>query len=113
MILDHEQATLADTQAIADAAQGFAAVGSEPRLEVLIALVRAGPGGLSVGEIQKRLNVPSSTLTHHLKFLVGAGLVDQHKQGRTIRNFANFERIESLAGFLLKECCADMQGGCT
>jgi ArsR family transcriptional regulator, arsenate/arsenite/antimonite-responsive transcriptional repressor len=99
------------TVELAEAAQGFAAVGSEPRLEVLLALVRAGPEGLSVGEIQERLAVPASTLTHHLRFLVAAGLVVQEKQGRTIRNRADFDRISALAGYLLKECCADSKGG--
>jgi len=98
------------TLELAEAAQGFAAVGSEPRLEVLLALVRAGPGGLSVGEIQERLAVPASTLTHHLRFLVAAGLGAQEKQGRTIRNRADFDRISTLAGYLLKECCAEANG---
>jgi len=99
-----------DAVALTQAAQGFAAVGSEPRLEVLLALVRAGPDGLSVGDIQNRLDVPASTLTHHLKFLVAAGLVAQEKQGRTIRNRADFDSIGALAGYLLKECCAEADG---
>ena len=63
------------TLGLVEAAQGFAAIGSEPRLEVLLALVRAGPGGLKVGEIQKRVDIPASTLTHHLRFLAAAGLI--------------------------------------
>lgn len=92
---------------LVEAAQGFAAIGSEPRLEVLLALVRAGPGGLKVGEIQKRVDIPASTLTHHLRFLAAAGLIDQTKGGRSIRNRAAFERIEELAAYLLRECCTD------
>lgn len=90
-----------------EAAQGFAAIGSEPRLVVLLALVRAGPGGLSVGEIQARVSIPASTLTHHLRFLAAAGLIEQARSGRVIRNQAAFGRIEQLAAYLLKECCAE------
>ena len=90
-----------------EAAQGFAAIGSEPRLEVLLCLVRAGPSGLAVGDIQRRLDLPASTLTHHLRFLAAAGLIEQHKTGRSIRNRASFERIEELAAYLLRECCAE------
>lgn len=90
------------------AAQGFAAVGSEPRLKVLTALVRAGPGGLAVGDIQDKVGLPPSTLAHHLKFLASAGLIEQQRRGRTVINRAAFERIEALAGFLLYECCADV-----
>ena len=89
------------------AAQGFAAVGSEPRLAVLLALVRAGPEGLTVGEIQNRLRVPASTLAHHLRALAAAGLLEQEKRGREIRNRAAFRRIEALAGYLLRECCSE------
>ena len=89
------------------AAQGFSAAGSESRLEVLSALVRAGHGGLTIGEVQQRLGIPASTLAHHLKFLAGAELIEQEKQGRSVLNRANFERIEALAAFLLHECCAD------
>jgi DNA-binding transcriptional ArsR family regulator len=51
--------------------------------------------------------MPGSTLAHHLRFLAAAGLVRQAKQGRTILNQAAYERIEALAGFLLRECCAE------
>ncbi len=89
------------------AAQAFGAMGSEPRLEVLMCLVRAGKKGLLVGDIQDRTSIPASTLNHHLKFMTAAGLVDQEKQGRTIINRANFDQMETLAGFILKECCVD------
>ncbi len=90
-----------------EAAQGFAAAGSEPRLDVLLVLVRAGTKGLSVGEIQERLDMPASTLSHHLRFLAAGNLIVQEKQGRTIINRAAFEHINSLAEYLLSECCAD------
>ena len=66
------------------AAQGFAAIGSESRLQVLLTLVKAGHEGLSVGDIQERTDMAASTLAHHLKFLTSAGLVVQEKQGRTV-----------------------------
>ncbi len=93
--------------ALEEAAQGFAAVGSEPRLDVLLSLVRAGPAGLAVGEIQDRVDLPASTLAHHLRFLAAAGLIEQEREGRVVRNRAAFGRIESLADFLLRECCSE------
>lgn len=91
------------------AAQGFSAMGSEPRLEVLQSLVKAGDDGLLVGEIQQRTGIPASTLAHHLKFLVSAGLVVTHKNGRTITNRANYAHLQDLAAFILEECCTDME----
>jgi len=92
---------------IAIAAQGFAAAGSESRLAVLRVLVRAGHAGLPIGEIQQKLDIPASTLAHHLKFLAAGSLIIQEKQGRMVINRANYSQIEALAGFLLSECCVD------
>jgi DNA-binding transcriptional ArsR family regulator len=91
------------------AAQGFAAMGSEARLEVLRALVRAGSAGLTIGEVRERTGIAPSTLAHHLKFLAGAGLVEQEKDGRSVINRAAYSVLEQLAGYILNECCADTE----
>jgi len=91
-----------------EAAQGFAAMGSESRLKVLRALVRAGGQGLSVGEIQARTDIAPSTLAHHLKFLAAGGVVTQEKTGRSVINHASFTALQNLAQFILSECCADV-----
>jgi len=93
---------------LALAASTFAALGSEQRLMVLGALVRAGPDGLSIGELGKRAGVTGSTLTHHMKILSQAGLVTQEKQGRSIICAAvAYQELNILSEFLLRECCAD------
>ncbi len=92
------------------AAQAFAALGSEPRLEVIRALVRAGPEGLAVGALQDRLGIAASTLSHHLRFLAAANLLTQQRQGRSLICRASFDNIQALAGFLQRECCADAAG---
>lgn len=92
-----------------EAAQGFAAMGSEARLQVLRCLIRAGRDGLMVGEIQRRSGIAPSTLAHHLKFLTGAGVVEQERNGRSTINRANFDQLAQLAEFILSECCADAQ----
>ncbi|SLN15908.1 Helix-turn-helix domain protein [Pseudoruegeria aquimaris] len=90
------------------AASTFAALGSEQRLSVLRTLVRAGPEGLSIGELGARCGVTGSTLTHHMKILAQAGLVSQSKQGRSIICVAAaYDEMRALSRFLLSECCAD------
>lgn len=89
------------------ASEGFAAIGSEARLLVLQTLVRAGPEGMPIGDIQQRLEIPASTLAHHLRSLKAAQLIEQEKQGRQVINRANYPLIEALAAYLLHECCAD------
>lgn len=93
---------------MSEAAAAFAALGSEQRLHVLRTLVRAGPEGLPIGELGRRTGVTGSTLTHHMKILAAAGVVEQVKQGRQIICIGvAFERMQELSAFLLKECCAD------
>lgn len=97
-----------DDLSLAIAASTFAALGSEQRLMVLRCLVRAGPDGLSIGELGHRSGVTGSTLTHHMKILAQSGLVAQEKQGRSIICAAiAFDEVSALSTFLLKECCAD------
>lgn len=95
------------------AATSFAALGSEQRLGVLRALVRAGPDGLSIGELGVRSGVTGSTLTHHVKVLAAAGLVEQARQGRSIICAAvAYDQVRALSEFLLTACCADSKAPC-
>ncbi len=90
------------------AASSFAALGSEQRLDVLRHLVRAGPEGLSIGELGARSAITGSTLTHHMKILASAGLVTQEKRGRSIIcAAAEYDVMQALSDYLLSECCAD------
>ncbi|SNR33692.1 ArsR/SmtB family transcription factor [Puniceibacterium sediminis] len=90
------------------AASIFAALGSEQRLSVLRVLVRAGPQGLSIGELGTRSGVTGSTLTHHLRILAQAGLIAQERQGRSIICAAvAYDQLQELSAFLLRNCCAD------
>ncbi len=92
----------------AEAAEAFAALGSEVRLAILRALVRAGEAGLPVGALQQRLAIAASTLSHHLRALVRAGVLEQTRAGRTLICRARYDRIQGLAAFLVNECCADL-----
>ncbi len=101
---DPRPARLDDTEA----AEAFAALGSEVRLAILRALVRAGEDGLPVGALQGRLAIAASTLSHHLRALIQAGVLEQTRDGRTLICRARYDQIQGLAAFLVSECCADM-----
>ena len=93
---------------LTEAAEAFAALGSEARLAILRALVRAGEAGLPVGALQSRLAIAASTLSHHLRALIQAGVLEQTREGRTLICRARYDRIQGLAAFLVSECCADL-----
>lgn len=92
---------------VALATDGFSAMGSQSRFSVLQVLVKAGRGGLPTGVIGQRTGIPASTLAHHVKLLAAADLIEQERQGRMIVCRANFDHLQALAGYILKECCAD------
>lgn len=97
-----------ETLSLADAARAFAALGSEQRLAVLRLLVRAGPAGLTMGALAERSGIANSTLTHHLRALVQAGLVRQERQGRSVVcSSVAYETAKALSDFILTNCCAD------
>jgi ArsR family transcriptional regulator len=101
------------TLELAQIASAFAALGSEQRLGVLRCLVRAGPEGLSIGTLGTRTGVTGSTLTHHMKVLAQAGLVEQEKQGRSIICVSvAYDRARVLSDFLMTECCVDAPASC-
>ena len=92
----------------AEAAEAFAALGSEVRIAILRLLVRAGDAGLAVGALQQRLAIAASTLSHHLRALIQAGVLEQTRDGRTLICRARYDRIHGLAAFLVSECCDDL-----
>ena len=106
----HEHDTTPPGLNAVEVAEAFAALGSDVRLAILRALVRAGAGGLPVGALQDRLAIAASTLSHHLRALIQAGVLEQTREGRTLICRARYDRIQGLAGFLVSECCADTLG---
>ena len=90
---------------IAVAAKRLAELGHETRLEVFRYLVRGGKQGVPVGEIQDALDVPGSTLSHHISRLVNVGLVVQRREGRTLYCVPQFDELNGLIDFLMEECC--------
>lgn len=88
------------------AARCLEKLGNPTRLEVFRLLVRAGPDGLSVGEIQEHLDIPGSTLSHHVAHLVNAGLVHQEREGRVLRCRPDYALMDALVRFLTEQCCS-------
>src|SRR5918992_1601630 len=83
------------------------ALGNPTRLKLYRALVRAGDAGLAVGRLQEKLKIAPSTLSHHIKALVVAGLVTQVRDATTLICHANYEVMRELVGFLVAECCTE------
>jgi ArsR family transcriptional regulator, arsenate/arsenite/antimonite-responsive transcriptional repressor len=90
---------------VAKYADMFSALGTEARLRILRALLSAHPEGLIVGDIQEELEIPNSTLSHHLEKLKNEGLVNVQRESTFLRYTANTETLQELLQFLYAECC--------
>ena len=90
---------------VARYADMLSAMGTEPRLRIMQLLLSAHPDGLVVGEIGNELEIPSSTLSHHLEKLKNEDLVKVRRDGTFLWYSANTEALKELLGFLYAECC--------
>ena len=83
----------------------LSAMGTEPRLRIMQLLLSAHPEGLVVGNIQEELEIPNSTLSHHLDKLKNENLVQVKRESTFLRYTANTEALQELMQFLYSECC--------
>jgi DNA-binding transcriptional ArsR family regulator len=94
-----------DSRDVARYADMLSALGTEPRLRIMRLLLSAHPEGLVVGEIGEELEIPNSTLSHHLEKLKNEDLVSIRREGTYLRYTANTAALAGLLGFLYAECC--------
>jgi len=95
------------------AAKRLAELGHPLRLSVVRLLVQAGPAGLAVKDIQTRVGIPPSTLSHHLAHLLAAGLISQTREGRVLRCRADYPALQEMLAFLWRDCCAGLPASIT
>lgn len=93
------------SERVAKYADMFSAMGTESRLRIMQLLLTAHPEGLVVGEIQDELDIPNSTLSHHLDKLRTEDLVEVKREGTFLRYTANTAALQELLQFLYAECC--------
>jgi ArsR family transcriptional regulator len=94
---------------VAKYADMFSAMGTEARLRIMQLLLSAHPEGLVVGEIQEELDIPHSTLSHHLDKLKAEDLVHVQRESTFLRYTASTAALQELLQFLYAECCTRNQ----
>lgn len=94
-----------DREQVARFADMFSAMGTEPRLRIMRLLLAAHPEGMIVGDIGSELDIPNSTLSHHLEKLRHEELVRVRREGTYLWYSANADALQDLLGFLYAECC--------
>ncbi|HEY1213324.1 MAG TPA: metalloregulator ArsR/SmtB family transcription factor [Bryobacteraceae bacterium] len=90
---------------VARYADMFSAMGTEPRLRIMRLLLSAHPQGMIAGDVSAELDIPASTLSHHLDKLKNEGLVNVRRESTYLWYSANTDTLQELLGFLYAECC--------
>lgn len=88
-------------------AKALKELGHPTRLTIFKRLIKAGDKGIAVGVIQNELDLPGSTLSHHISSLISANLVVQRREGRVLFCVAKYDQLEATIKFLQEECCTD------
>ena len=94
------------------ASKRLAELGNATRLSIFRHLVKFGEQGTPVGEIQKELGIPASTLSHHINRLISAGLILQRRESRILYCVPQYQALSDVIHFLLSECCTKSGCGC-
>lgn len=94
---------------IKTATEAFAALSQSTRLNAFRLLMQAGPDGMSAGKISEVLGVRQNTMSANLSGLLGAGLVRNQRDGRSIRYFVDVDGVQAVLGYLLEDCCGGRQ----
>lgn len=92
---------------IEEIAARIAELGHPTRLQILKHLVKAGRTGTPVGDIQTALDIPGSTLSHHLARMMKVGLIRQERESRTLFCFTNYDALNEVVNYLMDECCVN------
>lgn len=91
-------------------AEQLSALGHPVRLEILRYVVQAGGRGAPAGDIQGHVDLPASTLSHHLKRLVHAGLMTTTPEGTYQYYAADYAALRGLTDYLWEDCCKKGKG---
>lgn len=84
----------------------FKALGNPIRLSILRLIVRGPETGTPAGAIQDAIEIPASTLSHHLSCLSETELVIVDRQGSFLNYRANFPVLRILTDYLWEDCCS-------
>ena len=90
---------------VARYADMFSAMGTEARLRIMRLLLAAHPQGMIAGDVGAELEIPASTLSHHLEKLKNEDLVKVRRESTFLSYSANIDGLQELLGFLYAECC--------
>jgi ArsR family transcriptional regulator len=86
-------------------AEQLGALGHPVRLQILRFVVQGGDEGTAAGDIQAHVGLPASTLSHHLKRLVDAGMLSSRTEGTYHYYAPDYAALRKLTSYRWEDCC--------
>lgn len=86
-------------------AEELGALGHPARLAILRWVVQSGEEGATTTELREKLDIPWTTLNHHVDRLVAAGLLSTRRDGKFAYHTAEYAALRALTDFLWEDCC--------
>lgn len=86
-------------------AEQLGALGHPARLGILRHIVQSGAEGTTTTELQAKLDIPWTTLNHHLDRLVAARLVTTRREGKFAFHTVDYGALRALTDFIWEDCC--------
>lgn len=83
----------------------LATLGHPHRLAIFRMLMRRYPDRVSAGEIAQALDLKPSTLSSYLSSLMQAALIDQTREGTSLRYAIAMTEVQRTFDYLLLDCC--------
>lgn len=72
-----------------DCQKAFIAIGDETRQHIIIALLESDYNGIRVGDITKKTHLSRSAVSHHLRVLKDANIINMRREGTMNYYFIN------------------------
>ena len=85
--------------------EALSALAHDTRLRMFRLLVQAGAEGMTAGAIAAAVDIPASTMSHHIATLERAGLAQSERESRMIHYRADYDGMRRLLSFLIEDCC--------
>jgi ArsR family transcriptional regulator, arsenate/arsenite/antimonite-responsive transcriptional repressor len=77
------------------------ALGDKNRLNILLHITKKG-GCAQCAEIQDIIDLAQPSVSHHMKILIEAGLIEPEKEGRNFKYTLNVNVLDDYLNFLEK-----------
>src|SRR3954452_6463504 len=90
---------------VARYADMFSEMGTERHLRIMRLLLSPHPQGIIAGDVGAELDIPASTLSHHLDKLKNEDLVSVRRESTYLWYSANSDTLQELLGLFHPECC--------